>query len=223
MGQPSFAGPSEPYYAPGWQPARPAREPLAVAAFVTGVVGLGLVGIGLGVAALVRIGRRRTRGRGLAIAAIAVGAAWTLVEAAVVVVLVATSMATRPLPADVPAPRDAHAVALVTGNCLETLPPDGPIDVVRVVPCADPHEAQVSSQFAFAPDALWPGQAAADRRVALACQLSEADVAAGLAASVWAPTSRSWDDGDRTGLCLLHRADGARLTDPLPTPPTPAE
>ncbi|MBC7550385.1 MAG: hypothetical protein H7269_05725, partial [Cellulomonas sp.] len=120
-----------------------------------------------------------------------------------------------PSPAHVAAPRDVHARQLVTGNCLDPLPDDGEIDTVRVVPCADPHAAKVISQYAFEPDAVWPGQAAADRRVATACEVSVAETGAGLAPLTWAPTEQSWDDGDRTGLCLLHRADGAPLTETL--------
>lgn len=214
MAHENFAGPAEPYYAPGWQQPEPARDGLAVAALVCAFL-VGPVGIGLGIAALVRTRRRGTRGRGLAIAAVAVGAAWTLVVGSLVTALVLTSLATRPLPSDVPAAQDAHAAALVTGNCLEALPPDGEVAAVRVVPCTQAHAAQVVSQFAFPADAVWPGQAAADRRVALACELSEAETAAGLAIRTWAPTEASWGDGDRTGLCIAHDADGDALTGSL--------
>jgi hypothetical protein len=30
-------------------------------------------------------------------------------------------------------------------------------------------------------------------------------VEAGLAAVTWSPTEATWDDGDRTGLCVAHR------------------
>lgn len=211
MSLPAFAGPDEPYYAPGWQAPRSRTDPLAIASLATAVVGLGPVGVGLGVAALVRIRRRGTRGRGLAIAGVVVGAVWTLVAIAVAIVAVSTILAARPLPADVPEARDAHAVQLVTGNCLETLPADGELDIVRVVPCAEPHAARVISQFAFAPGAVWPGQVAADRRVALGCELSAVEVEAGLTPVTWAPTESSWGRGDRTGLCLVRRPDGSPL------------
>jgi len=212
---PSVAGPDEPYYAPGWQAPRSRTDGLAIASLVTAVVGLGPVGVGLGIAALVRIGRHRTRGRGLAIAGIAVGAVWTLVAIAVAAVAVGTALAARPLPSDVPAPQDAHAIQLVTGNCLDRLRADGELDVVHVVPCAEPHAAQVISQYAFAPDAVWPGQAGADRRVAVGCELSAAESEAGLSPVTWAPTEQSWSREDRTGLCLVHLADDAPITGSL--------
>jgi len=202
VSQPSPAQPDEAFYAPGWQPPRPPTDGLAIASLVTAAVGLGLVGVGLGVAALVRIGRLGTRGRELAIAGIAVGAVWTLVVVAIGAVTIGTALEARPLPSDVPTARNAHARQLVTGNCVDPLPADGMIDVVRVVPCAEPHAAQVISQYVFDPDAVWPGQAATDRRVATACELSAAELKAGLTPVTWAPTADSWTRGDRTGLCL---------------------
>ncbi|RYV51629.1 DUF4190 domain-containing protein [Pengzhenrongella frigida] len=186
-----------------------------MAALVTGVLGLGLVAVVLGIAALVRIGRDGTRGRWLAIAGVALGTISTLVVAGLLVVAVNGVLETRPLPPDVTAARDAHARQLVTGNCLDPLPDDGEVNDVRVVPCTDPHAAQVISQYEFESDAIWPGQAAADRRVATACQVSAAETEAGLTPVTWAPTEQSWEDGDRTGLCLLHRADGTPLTGSL--------
>lgn len=203
MSLPPFAEPDAPYYAPGWQPARPKTDGLAIAALVTAVVGLAPLGIGLGVGALVRTRRRGTRGRGLAIASIAVAVVWTLVAVALVAVAITTADATRPLPSDVRDARDAHAVQLVTGNCLRLLPTNGELDVVRVVPCSAPHSAEVISQFAFGRAAIWPGQAAADRLVARGCELTADEIAANRTLHTWAPTKESWDRGDRTGLCLL--------------------
>ncbi len=221
MTQPPFAAPDrpgspdQPYYAPGWQTPRRPTDGFAIASLVTALVGLGLVAVGLGIAALVRIGRNGSRGRGLAIAGIAVGAIGAVVVIAIGALAVTAALGSRPLAADVDAPRDVHSRQLVTGNCLDPLPDNGVVDAVRVVPCDDPHAAQVISQFAFDPDAVWPGQAAADRRVATACEISAAETEAGLTRITWAPTERSWNDGDRTGLCLLHRADGTPLTQTL--------
>ncbi|MEK8226220.1 DUF4190 domain-containing protein [Oerskovia sp. M15] len=153
---------------PGWQPPTPRTEPLAVVAIPTGLL-LGPVGIGIGVAALARIRRDGTRGTGLAWAGIALGAAATLTAIAVTVALLLGASATRPLPADVSEPRSAHARQLVLGTCLEELPPDGAVSTVRVVPCADPHGAQVVARTDFAADAAWPGQDAADARVSRIC------------------------------------------------------
>lgn len=165
----------------------------------------------LAAVALRRIRARHTRGRGLAIAGGVLGVLGTVALAAVGTVLVLTSMATRPLPADVPATRSAHAQQLVTGNCLSDIPGNGPVDSVRVVPCADPHVAQVITEYRFADDAVWPGQQSADARVARACVLDDAEVTGGVRTVTWSPTERSWADGDRLGLCLAV-VDGGKVT-----------
>ncbi len=178
---------------------------------VTGLLALGPVALVLAVVALRRITARGTRGRGLAIAGGVLGVVGTLAVAAVVTVAVLTASATRPLPADVPAARSAHAQQLVTGSCLAAVPDDGPVDRVRVLPCAQPHAAQVITEFTFADDAVWPGQQAADARVARACVLDDSELTAGVRTVTWAPSERSWQDGDRVGLCLAV-VDGGGVT-----------
>ncbi len=199
----------EPYYAPGW-PTTPRRrlDGLAVASFVTSTVGLGVVGIGLGLAALQRIRRGATTGRGLALAGLAIGAVWTVVQVVVAVSLLSAWLATRPLPFPLDAPQTVHVGRLVTGHCLAELPDDGAVGRVDVVPCGEPHAGQVISEFRVAADAVWPGQEGANARVAIGCELSEPERAAGLEVVTWAPTQASWDDGDRTGLCVARRAAG---------------
>ncbi len=196
----------ETYYAAGWQPPAPRTEPLAVASVPTALL-LGPVGTGLGAAALSRTRRDGTRGRGLALTGIVLGA---LVTVAWVVVLVLAQQAAgdrAPLAGDVAAPQSAHARQLVLGSCLADLPPAGEVADVDVVPCADEHHAQVVARTDFAADSVWPGQAAADARVARVCTAevlgegADADADA-LTLWVWAPSEASWDDGDRTGLCL---------------------
>jgi len=178
---------------------------------VTGVVGLGPAALVLAIVALRRIASRHTRGRGLAIAGAVLGVLGTVALAVGVTAVVLTALGTRSLPADVPAARDARAQQLVTGNCLASLPANGPVGSVRVVPCADPHEAQVVTEFSFAANAVWPGQQAADARVARACVLDDDEIAEGVRTVTWSPTERSWADGDRVGLCLAV-VDGGGVT-----------
>ncbi|MBD7917409.1 septum formation family protein [Cellulomonas sp. Sa3CUA2] len=113
-----------------------------------------------------------------------------------------TAARSRALPADVATPTDAYAVQLVTGSCLAALPDDGEVDRVEVVPCRDPHAAQVVAQYAFDRAAVWPGQEGAHARVERACVLSDEEVAAEVRLVTWAPTADSWAAGDRTGLCV---------------------
>jgi hypothetical protein len=196
-----FAYP-DPYYAPGWAPPPPRTDGVAVASLVTGVLGLGPVALGLGIAGLRRTRPGGLRGRGLAVAGVVLGVVGTLAWLATVAVAVVTAAATRPLAADVAAPVDAHAVQLVTGNCLGELPADGRVPRVRVVPCADAHAAQVVTSYDFG-DVPWPGADAAAQRVAAACDLTDAERAEGRRMVAWSPTEASWARGDRTGLCLV--------------------
>ncbi|RXR25895.1 DUF4190 domain-containing protein [Oerskovia turbata] len=177
---------------------------MAVAALPTGLL-LGPVGVGVGAVALTRIRRDGTRGTGLAWAGIALGVAVTLTAIAVVVALLVGDAATRPLPAEVSEPRSAHARQLVLGACLADLPDDGEVSTVRVVPCTDPHEAEVVARTDFPADAAWPGQDAADARVSRVCTpaVLSADVPADdVELFVWSPSEASWAQGDRTGLCV---------------------
>jgi hypothetical protein len=155
----------------------------------------------LGVLALVRIRRRGTRGTALAVAAVVIGAVELLVTTGLVVMALLTVRSGAPLPAQVTTARSANARQLVVGNCLAAVPADGPVDIVRVVPCGSTHAAEVVSSYTF--DGDWPGQGAADRAVAASCALTDAQRAAGAHLVAWAPTAASWRWGDRTGLCLL--------------------
>jgi hypothetical protein len=117
----------------------------------------------------------------------------------------------EPVPTDVAAPTQANAVQLVLGSCLSSVPASDVPTEVEVVPCADPHAAQVVGRTDSAPDAVWPGDDVVARRAAQSCSaaLFGPDAReAGAEASfvVWAPTEASWEDGDRAGLCLAVSA-----------------
>lgn len=206
-----FATADEPYYAPGWEAPTVPVDRLAVVSVVAGALGTGPVAVVLGVLARRRVRARARRGGRLALIGIALGVLGTLAWTGVVVGAALTARTERPLAGDVDAPRDVHARQLVTGSCLDELPADGHVDTVTVVPCAQEHAAQVLTQYAFAEAAIWPGQQGADALVASACALSPAETEAGVRAVTWAPTERSWERGDRTGLCLAT-VDGGGLT-----------
>lgn len=144
---------------------------------------------------------RRNVRRLRVVAAVVVGAL-LLGGALAWVALLRDARLPSPLPPEVGAARTADAVQLVTGHCLESLPDHGEVARVRLVPCGDEHEAEVLSQYAFRADDVWPGQDAAHGRVANACPLTAPMIEAGVTAVTWAPTSASWERGDRTGLCL---------------------
>ena len=88
----SQQSPGQPYSPPQYfhtQVAQP--EPtsgLAIAALVTGLLGMGLVAIGLGIAGVVQTNRTKQPGRGMAIAGIVIGAVSLIVQVIFVVAAV---------------------------------------------------------------------------------------------------------------------------------------
>lgn len=74
--RPSAPPPPGAWPRPPGAPARTSR--LAIAALVTGLLGLVPVATGLAIGALVRTGRRGERGRGLAVGGLVASAAWVV-------------------------------------------------------------------------------------------------------------------------------------------------
>ena len=152
--------------------------------------------------------RQRTRRRvwivGAAVVVLAVALA-----AVVLGVRAARERAWEPLPTELSEPRDAQAVQLVLGSCIEDVPDGGgEVTQVRAVPCEEPHEAQVVGRTDAGPDAVWPGGESLADRGSRSCGAdllgpeTRQDGAKDLRFVVWAPSEDSWSAGDRTTLCL---------------------
>lgn len=146
--------------------------------------------------------RRATVVLASAAAVLAVAAVGTAVG-----VQAARERAWEPVPADPSTATGANAVQLVLGSCVEELPPDGPVERVRVVPCGDAHEAQVVGRRDSSPEATWPGADGAAAYASAGCGHlllgpGGRERADGVSFVVWTPSEESWADGDRAGLCL---------------------
>lgn len=153
--------------------------------------------------------QRRGPGRPLLLALVVVLAVAVLAAA---VVGVLTVRDTRPL-GEVDGPVSATSRQLDVGHCIAELPEDGPVGRLRVVPCGDPHEAEVVGAVEVR-GSSWPGQAQVERDVTRACTLDDAWLAEGFRPVVWSPSQASWQQGDRLGLCLA-RAGGGTVTGSL--------
>ncbi|GII98565.1 putative regulator of septum formation [Sediminihabitans luteus] len=148
-------------------------------------------------------GRRRRTARTVALAAaglvVVAGATWAGLAWS-------HHASTAPLPADVASPTSAASRQLVLGSCLATLPDDGALGRVDVVPCADAHEAQVVARTDWSDAAVWPGERDAQRRAARVCTdrtlTADGVDPAEFRLVLWIPTEASWADGDRTALCV---------------------
>lgn len=104
----------------------------------------------------------------------------------------------------------AHPRQLTTGHCVESLPADGALGRVDVVPCAQPHEAEVIAVHVLdgAAEAPWPGRSVLEREAARTCEMDTAQKEAGARAVVWTPSEAAWGDGERRALCLAWSPDG---------------
>jgi hypothetical protein len=148
---------------------------------------------------------RRSR-PGLTVTLVVLGALLVVALLVGVVLGIRYQLGVRPL-GDVDAARSATPRQLETGHCLEELPPDGAVGQVRVVPCDQPHEAEVVGTLPL-DDPTWPGDEAVTRSALAYCRMDNAEEAAGFRAVAWAPTQRGWSQGDRRALCLAWLEDG---------------
>ena len=108
------------------------------------------------------------------------------------------------LPRDVDTETTVNAQALTVGNCLESAPGGGEIANVTVVPCADSHEAQVVAAKKF-PGDTFPGDDKVIERTTAICPgsaISSDSAPDDLELFVWTPSEKSWEQGDRQGLCI---------------------
>ncbi|WP_182112807.1 septum formation family protein [Actinotalea sp. JY-7876] len=135
------------------------------------------------------------------------------VAAVVLLALVATAVValrmraeTSPL-GDVSEATTVHSRRLDVGHCVARLPEDGDVGRVDVVPCAEPHVAEVVGIHRFRSDA-WPGRQRVDAEAAAACEMDSRQADAGFRAVVWTPSEASWGQDDRAGLCLAWLPDG---------------
>lgn len=101
----------------------------------------------------------------------------------------------------------AHPRQLTTEHCVETLPQDGTLGRVTVLPCTDPHEAEVIGVHRFG-QAEWPGATSLEREAAATCEMDTAQKQAGVRPVVWVPGEAAWDDGERRALCLAWAQGG---------------
>ena len=142
---------------------------------------------------------------------------WLAVGGALVILLVVGGaavgvthwMRTRTL-SDVSGPTTANARQVDTGHCIADLPRDGEVARVELVPCSQPHEAEVVGLLSL-PDESWPGQESVDSQVTRWCEMDSAQQEAGFQPVVWTPSQRGWGQGDHRGVCLAW-LDGGGAT-----------
>jgi hypothetical protein len=100
-----------------------------------------------------------------------------------------------------------HAGRVTTGHCIQTLPQDGTVASVRLVPCDQPHAAEVVGSLDL-PGTSWPGSAQVADQLVAWCEMDATQQGLGLLPVVWGPSARGWAQGDRSGLCLAWSPTG---------------
>lgn len=199
------------YYPP---PARQGTDGFAITALVLGF--FGVLGLVFGVVALLRIRRSGRPGRGLAIAGVVLSTLWIVAVAAVVMT---TDSAERSSDGVVQVAGTVSTDDLQIGDCPKTLT-EGRETTVDVVPCTEPHEAEVIASFELEGEAF-PGEDETFRFADGGCSKRIVAVlppgAPEYGVFSFAPSRQTWNLGDREVVCLVTApVDGEPLTGRVP-------
>jgi hypothetical protein len=225
--------PADPGYGSPYDSRSNKTNGMAIAAFVTGLLGcFGVVGIILGAISLNQIGKKGGKGRGLAIAGIILSSLWVVAGIAAFALRGggssddggATPKATQTKPEKV----DAQEMKL--GNCINdnagatnTTATEAPVEVesVKIVPCTGPHDGEVTAVFklrqvVMPPEAQLQQLASSGCKARTQARINRDPAARGIANSYYYPTADSWKSGDRTVTCVAVAAtEGKKLNRPL--------
>ncbi|MFC6567026.1 DUF4190 domain-containing protein [Actinoplanes utahensis] len=159
-GPPSGYGPPPGYVPPEFAPypAQAGTNGFAIVSLVASICG-GLVvgtllGMGFGIAALVQIKRRPQKGRGMAIAGVVISSLTLVVTIAIVTTLIVDESRDRAAGIT-----DVEATALKRGDCIREFDESTTVYDMPVVPCTQPHAAEVYHVFTL-PSGPFPGEPA---------------------------------------------------------------
>lgn len=215
--RPPHPHPYAPPYPQNWgHPQRPAPPPVngvAVTSLVVGVVCcLPPLGLILGAVALTQIRRKGGRGKGMAIAGIVLSSISTLL----VLLMIASGEAREAWngfrEGFQGAARSKNTQDLRRGDCFDV--PGGDLErvvvSVRIVPCAEEHDAEVTGTYRIRKSDPAPGGPSGEEFAERTCL----DINDAYARDSWAlpadvetyyyiPTEQSWARGDRTLTCAF--------------------
>jgi hypothetical protein len=185
------------------QPEAPRKTSgFAIASLVFGILGGIFLSVIFGIVALRRIRKRNLKGQGLAIAGLVLSGLWTLLIAVVVIVALATD-AERDPSGRVREAGTESVFDLRVGDCINDLE-EATMEVsVEVLPCSQPHDAEVISSFEL-PRGDYPGEDSIFRVADRRCS-RELDAVAGAQGGepfYFYPTEQSWGNGDRQVNCV---------------------
>ena len=188
--------------------AEPGRQPvskLAILALLTSLLALVPIAVACAVAALIGIHRTGRRGHGMAMAALVISAALVIAAVAVGTVGVITHGFKKPVKVKY---HESAVFKLQQGDCVNMA--NG--QLVTVLPCTTPHQAEVFATFTL-PATAWPGTAAVRRQASSGCETRltgyiNPQLAISLAQSYVFPNKVAWTAGTRTVICEVRAASG---------------
>jgi len=191
----------------------PGTNGMAIAALVVSIFGgpgLGsILGLAFGITALDHIKRQPQKGRGLALAAVIISSITAVIAAVILIPVIIEDVKNEAAGAD-----SVQPAALKAGDCIRTLDESSAIYDLPVVPCTQPHEAEVYHVFTL-PDGDYPGQAAVEQAGDAQCDAAfesyNTEANADLGISYLYPRSQDWSR-DKGITCIAISTDGTRTT-----------
>lgn len=203
---PSYPGRASPFDR-NHMPLKSGTNGMAIASFAAGVFGGIPLGVIFGIVALGQIGDTRQKGKGFAVAGLSLSGVWTLVLVAAIVGSV-HGEAHRSANGTVTKKGTSTVQELRVGDCAQD-PGTGLLTEVTVVPCDQPHTAQVIAEPESAVKGDYPGDSAAASEstdlcvAALKTAVDPGKVTATMKLIGAHPNATAWEDGTRDTTCLL--------------------
>jgi Domain of unknown function (DUF4190)/Septum formation len=178
---------------------------LAILALITGLVALVPIAVAVGIASLRGIRRTGRRGRGMAMAGLILSATWVIVAAAVAAVGLVTHGFHKPVTVKY---REAAVFKLQEGDCVDS--PNA--QLVSVLPCSTPHQAEVFATFLLT-GSRWPGASAIATEASSGCTSRlngylNPQITISLSQSYVFPDQVAWSAGTRTVVCEVRASNG---------------
>ncbi len=207
-----------PYGSPGTrQPGPGQTSGFAIASLVFGIIGGILLSVIFGIVALVKIRRNpQLRGKGIAIAGLVLSGLWCLVLVAGIVVAVVTSPQ-RSATGRVTRQGTTDVFSLRAGDCFQNPSTQLGITNVTVIPCTQPHNAQVYAEFPVTGSG-YPGGSALRQLAAQGCHarirghVNRSLVTNTMSLRFLYPEQQSWTDGQHSITCVIVDSSAGMTT-----------
>jgi putative regulator of septum formation len=204
-------------------PTKPSRDVFAVLALIFGILPTIPLGLIFGITGIVRTAHPARRGRGLAVTGLVLALLW-LAFAIAIPVLTKGADARRSASGSVIKAATVSPMLLRTGDCFfNTMPTDQPftskaVGTVKVVPCAQPHDAVVYAKTTL-PDGAWTSELDKLTIAYQQCEPLAVNYFAGIVPNpnlklgTFAPQQAEWMMGTRNALCIVVDPDKSFVGD----------